>query len=198
MRSACGALGSKRRPADQPSFLRVAQRLDHRQHLFVGDEAPAVTQLVAVDGLGQLAGRRRQLVVAVGELPALAGRDVDDRFGLRRSRNVGSGESNSCDMFHLLAVRPGRIERGPARRSRPSARIGWPRKSRPRLPPVKPPRAFVLSANRPMARQKVGLGPTISASPGQGGRPIVPIVPAVPDVRAGGRPSGCTAVGLAR
>ena len=45
-------------PAGAPLALGslVAQRLDHREHLFVSDEAPAVTQLVAVDGQGELVG----------------------------------------------------------------------------------------------------------------------------------------------
>ncbi len=54
----------------------VAQRLDHGQHLFERDEAAAVAELVLIDGPGEFGGVRRQPVVRVAELAALANRHL--------------------------------------------------------------------------------------------------------------------------
>ena len=54
------------------SLFVITERLHHVEHFFKRDETPAVHQLVAVDGDGQLAGIGRQLFMAVGELAAFA------------------------------------------------------------------------------------------------------------------------------
>src|SRR5208282_386211 len=58
------------------TLLVIPQRLDNLQHLLVGDEAAAVTELVLVDRQGQFADTRGEVFVAVAELAPL-----DVRYG---------------------------------------------------------------------------------------------------------------------
>src|SRR5262245_29944747 len=57
---------------NRSSVALVTQRLHYGEHFFVGNESPAVHELVGIDGLRQLAGIRGKVLVAVGELPPLA------------------------------------------------------------------------------------------------------------------------------
>lgn len=51
----------------------VAEPAHHAEQLFVVDEASMMLELVPVDGLGELADFRSQVVSAIGELATLAG-----------------------------------------------------------------------------------------------------------------------------
>jgi hypothetical protein len=79
---------------------RVAQRLNHRQHLFKRDEAAAVLHLVPVNRASQLGCFGRQFLVTIGKLTALKqwptirlGRapSIDERIGgdCRARRHAG-------------------------------------------------------------------------------------------------------------
>jgi len=50
--------------------LAVSQGLDHGQNLFVVNVTAAMTQFVAINGVGQLPRFRGQIDMAVGELSA--------------------------------------------------------------------------------------------------------------------------------
>ena len=93
-RGAC-LLRSRHAPrAVAAALFPIAQRLDDFEHFFVGDEAAAVGQLEVIDRLGEFAGGRRQLLVAVGELASLAGGAAETSW-LRRSMKgtaINSGE----------------------------------------------------------------------------------------------------------
>ena len=146
--------------------LPIAQRLDHGEHLFVGDETPPVAQLVAVDGLSQLASRRRQLVVTVGELPALTRRDADGRFGAAAIEERGHRRIQKWRHVPTpRAVQSGRLERRHTRRSRPAqvlslANVGRTGQRVKRIGPI-------AAANRPTRATKSRLSPTSRLDAGQ-------------------------------
>ena len=47
----------------------IAERFDHTEHFFVGNESAAMDQLVRVNRLGQFIGVWRKFIVTVRELP---------------------------------------------------------------------------------------------------------------------------------
>jgi hypothetical protein len=54
-----------------PELFIVAERPHHPQHFFEGDEAPAVGQLIGVDGVGQFTGgtKGRDSLLATSKTP---------------------------------------------------------------------------------------------------------------------------------
>jgi hypothetical protein len=60
-------------PTEVGLLLHVTELFDHVQHFFAGDKAAAVSQLVLVDRLRQLASAWRQLIVAISELTSFDG-----------------------------------------------------------------------------------------------------------------------------
>src|SRR6185295_6941758 len=122
--------------AARRDLLVVAQRLDDVEHLFVGDEAAAVRELVAVDGRGQIAGIVRQVFVRVRKLPALAvgpayarvvAPAVDEHA--RRFQNRRGGFQGLTHLKGSFEFRPfGRRTAG--RTTAQDARVAWPDKKR--------------------------------------------------------------------
>ena len=61
-------------PADRGGLLVIAQRLHHHKHFLVRDEASSMADFVLVDGVGQVASFRREVIMTIGELTTLATR----------------------------------------------------------------------------------------------------------------------------